>query len=108
MIHHSKDLISHSDDNRISKKKMTEIFENINKFMESNKLSNDIKSMTKERLKKVTIHVEFFVVFSFTKPGCFDLQNAYKHALGIARCLASIICGASYVIVNDILKTIPS
>jgi hypothetical protein len=45
---------------------MTEIFEKIDKFMKSNKLNNDIKSRTKDRLKEVSIHVvKFFIVFFF-------------------------------------------
>ncbi|XP_060573980.1 uncharacterized protein LOC132731747 [Ruditapes philippinarum] len=55
MICHSKYLIIHSDDNRISRAKMTEILENINKFMESTKLGYVIKLLTKDKLKQVQL-----------------------------------------------------
>ncbi|XP_060573982.1 uncharacterized protein LOC132731748 isoform X2 [Ruditapes philippinarum] len=55
MIRHSNFLIFLSQENRISEKKMTEIFKNINKFLESKKLSDEIKSKTKDRLEKVQL-----------------------------------------------------
>ncbi|XP_060587771.1 uncharacterized protein LOC132743254 [Ruditapes philippinarum] len=54
MIRHRNNLC-HSPDTTISEKEMTEIFTNINTFMDSTTLDEDIKSKTKNKLQQVQL-----------------------------------------------------